>query len=141
MLRPTPGQNLFVGGALVAALPGLLLFGWLAGLLLCGVVAITADRLAAWSQPSLSRAGYVASMFVGACVAWLTLLVGMGTMALLGALVIPYMKNADWLWANWLFGPFLNPVGAFMGAAFLTLPCLATGAALGLLARVKERGR
>lgn len=139
MQRPTLGQNLFVGGAIVAALPGLFLFGWLAGLLLVGVVAISADRLAAWSEPSFSREGYFASMFVGACIAWLTLLVGMGAMALLGMLVVPYMKSADWLWANWLFGTFLNPVGAFMGALFASLPILMIGAVLGLVTRLKVR--
>jgi hypothetical protein len=55
--------------------------------------------------------------------------------------VLPFMKSADWLWAYWLFGPFLNPVGAFMGAAFATLPSLAIGSIVGLITHVKERGR
>ncbi|WP_153147504.1 hypothetical protein [Dechloromonas sp. H13] len=141
MLPPSPRKNLFAGGAVVTALPGLLLFSWLAGLLLCGIVAVVADRLAAWSAPNFSRAGCFPSMFVGAGIAWLTLLNGMAAMALLGVLVLPFMKSADWLWAYWLFAPFLNPVGAFMGAAFATLPCFAIGSIVGLVARVKEAGR
>ena len=134
MLRPTPGQSLFLAGAVLAALPGMAVFGWLAGLLLCCVAALSADRLAAWSAPSFKREGYLASMFAGACIAWLTLLIGMGAMAALGALVVPYMGTADWLWANGLFGPFLSPVGAFLGTSFATLPSLLIGAGLGVIA-------
>ncbi len=137
MQRPTPGQNVFLGGAVLAALPGMAFFGWPAGLLLCCVVALSADRLAAWSAASFKREGYLASMFAGACIAWLTLLIGMGAMAALGALVVSYMGTADWLWANGLFGPFLSPVGAFLGASFATLPCLLIGAGLGVIARRK----
>lgn len=139
-MRPTSGQNMFVGGAVLAALPGFFLFGWLAGLLLCCIVAVSADRLVVWLAPSFSREGYIASMFAGACIAWLTLLIGMGAMALLGSLVVPFMRSFDWLWHYWLFGPFLNPVGAFMGAAFLTLPSLLLGLVLGLATSMKGKG-
>ncbi|HQU80184.1 MAG TPA: hypothetical protein PLU47_12040 [Azonexus sp.] len=140
MMRPTFGQNLFVGGAVLAALPGFFLFGWLAGFLLCCIVAVSADRLVVWLAPNFSCEGYSTSVFAGACIAWLTLLIGMGVMALLGSLVVPFMKDFDWLWHYWLFGPFLNPVGAFMGAAFLTLPSLLLGVALGLLTSMKGKG-
>jgi hypothetical protein len=68
------------------------------------------------------------------------LLIGMGAMALLGSLVVPFMRSFDWLWHYWLFGPFLNPVGAFMGAAFLTLPSLLLGLVLGLATSMKGKG-
>jgi len=116
------------------------LFGWLACILLCCIFAVSADRLVLWLEPNFSCEGYSASVFAGACIAWLTLLIGMGVMALLGSLLVPFMKDFAWLWHYWRFGPFLNPVGAFMGAAFLTLPSLLLGVALGLLTSMKGKG-
>ena len=139
MVQRTRGQNVFALGALIFSLPGLFFFGLIGGAIVCLICVCAADRLAAKSAAALEREGYLASAFAGCCIAWLALLAGMVTIALAGLLAWPHTRDLEWFYAHRLIGPFANPVGAFLGVAFGSLPTMLLGLILGVFVRKKVK--